>query len=218
MNHEQILDTLNFRHACKEFDPSKKISDQDFELILKAGQLAPSSMGIEPWKFLVIQNEALREELASVSWGGKKQIPSCSHLVILLSRTPQDLKHDSAYIHQLLTDVKQMPEEVEQNFKGIVKMIEETRFNHDEQAILNYSCLQTYLASMNMMMVAAMQKIDSCAIGGFNQQAVEKILINRQLLDKDHFHLTLMLAFGYRVNEPASKTRQSLNDLVTWVK
>ncbi|MDO4927296.1 MAG: nitroreductase family protein, partial [Turicibacter sp.] len=43
MNHEQILDILNFRHACKEFDPSKKISDQDFELILKAGQLAPSS-------------------------------------------------------------------------------------------------------------------------------------------------------------------------------
>ncbi|MDY4815249.1 MAG: nitroreductase family protein, partial [Turicibacter bilis] len=91
MTHEQILEILNFRHACKEFDSSKKISDSDFEIILKGGQLSPSSMGIEPWKFLVIQNESLREELATVSWGGKKQIPSCSHLVILLSRMPKEL-------------------------------------------------------------------------------------------------------------------------------
>lgn len=68
MTHEQILEILNFRHACKEFDSSKKISDSDFEIILKGGQLSPSSMGIEPWKFLVIQNESLREELATVSW------------------------------------------------------------------------------------------------------------------------------------------------------
>ena len=44
MTHEQILEILNFRHACKEFDSSKKISDSDFEIILKGGQLSPSSM------------------------------------------------------------------------------------------------------------------------------------------------------------------------------
>lgn len=218
MTHEQILDILNFRHACKEFDSSKKISDSDFEIILKGGQLSPSSMGIEPWKFLVIQNESLREELATVSWGGKKQIPSCSHLVILLSRMPKELKHDSSYIHHLLTDVKQMPQEAIENFKGVVKMIEDTRFQNNDQALLNYSCLQTYIAAANMMTVSAMQQIDSCAMGGYDQKAVEEILIKHNLLDKDEFYLTLMVAFGYRINEPTRKTRQSLNDLVVWVK
>ena len=218
MTHEQILDILNFRHACKEFDSSKKISDSDFEIILKGGQLSPSSMGIEPWKFLVIQNESLREELATVSWGGKKQIPSCSHLVILLSRMPKELKHDSSYIHHLLTDVKQMPQEAIENFKGVVKMIEDTRFQNNEQALLNYSCLQTYIAAANMMTVSAMQQIDSCAMGGYDQEAVEEILIKYNLLNKDEFYLTLMIAFGYRINEPTPKTRQSLNDLVVWVK
>lgn len=218
MTHEQILDILNFRHACKEFDSSKKIPDSDFKIILKAGQLSPSSMGIEPWKFLVIQNESLREELATVSWGGKKQIPSCSHLVILLSRMPKELKHDSSYIHHLLTEVKQMPQEAVENFKGLVKMIEDTRFQNNEQAILNYSCLQTYIAATNMMTVSAMQQIDSCAIGGYDQKAVEEILIKHNLLDKDKFYLTLMVAFGYRINEPTPKKRQSLNDLVVWVK
>lgn len=218
MTHEQILEILNFRHACKEFDSSKKISDSDFEIILKGGQLSPSSMGIEPWKFLVIQNESLREELATVSWGGKKQIPSCSHLVILLSRMTKELKHDSSYIHHLLTEVKQMPQEAVENFKGVVKMIEDTRFQNNEKALLNYSCLQTYIAAANMMTVSAMQQIDSCAMGGYDQKAVEEILIKHNLLNKDEFYLTLMIAFGYRINEPTPKTRQSLNDLVVWVK
>ena len=218
MTHEQILEILNFRHACKEFDSSKKISDSDFEIILKGGQLSPSSMGIEPWKFLVIQNESLREELATVSWGGKKQIPSCSHLVILLSRMPKELKHDSSYIHHLLTEVKQMPQEAVENFKGVVKMIEDTRCQNNEKALLNYSCLQTYIAAANMMTVSAMQQIDSCAMGGYDQKAVEEILIKHNLLNKDEFYLTLMIAFGYRINEPTPKTRQSLNDLVVWVK
>ena len=218
MTHEQILEILNFRHACKEFDSSKKISDSDFEIILKGGQLSPSSMGIEPWKFLVIQNESLREELATVSWGGKKQIPSCSHLVILLSRMPKELKHDSSYIHHLLTEVKQMPQEAVENFKGVIKMIEDTRFQNNEQALLNYSCLQTYIAAANMMTVSAMQQIDSCAMCGYDQKAVEEILIKHNLLNKEEFYLTLMIAFGYRINEPTPKTRQSLNDLVVWVK
>ena len=218
MTHEKILEILNFRNACKEFDSSKKISDSDFEIILKGGQLSPSSMGIEPWKFLVIQNESLREELATVSWGGKKQIPSCSHLVILLSRMPKELKHDSSYIHHLLTEVKQMPQEAVENFKGVVKMIEDTRFQNNEKALLNYSCLQTYIAAANMMTVSAMQQIDSCAMGGYDQKAVEEILIKHNLLNKDEFYLTLMIAFGYRINEPTPKTRQSLNDLVVWVK
>ena len=218
MTHEQILDILNFRHACKEFDSSKKISDSDFEIILKGGHLSPSSMGIEPWKFLVIQNESLREELATVSWGGKKQIPSCSHLVILLSRMPKELKHDSSYIHHLLTEVKQMPQEAVENFKGVIKMIEDTRFQNNEQALLNYSCLQTYIAAANMMTVSAMQQIDSCAMGGYDQKAVEEILIKHNLLNKEEFYLTLMIAFGYRINEPTPKTRQSLNDLVVWIK
>ncbi|MGB3569190.1 MAG: nitroreductase family protein, partial [Priestia megaterium] len=58
MNHtdkkQEILDAFNFRHATKEFDPTKKISDEDFQFILETGRLSPSSVGYEPWKFLVV--------------------------------------------------------------------------------------------------------------------------------------------------------------------
>ena len=59
-----------------------------------------------------------------------------------------------------------MPQEAVENFKGVVKMIEDTRFQNNEKALLNYSCLQTYIVHLtNMMTVSAMQQIDSCAMG-----------------------------------------------------
>ena len=51
MNRNEVINILNFRHACKEFDSTKKISSEDLEVILEGGRLAPSSVGIEPCQF-----------------------------------------------------------------------------------------------------------------------------------------------------------------------
>ena len=55
MTKQEILSAFQFRHACKEFDSTKKISDEDFELILETARLSPSSFGYEPWHFIVVQ-------------------------------------------------------------------------------------------------------------------------------------------------------------------
>ena len=79
MNRNEVLDILNFRHACKEFDSTKKISSEDLEVIIEGGRLAPSSVGIEPWHFIVIENQELKDELGKVCFGGTKQIHTCSN-------------------------------------------------------------------------------------------------------------------------------------------
>ncbi|WP_235550202.1 nitroreductase family protein, partial [Paenibacillus sp. Soil724D2] len=66
---QEILKAYQLRRACKAFDTNKKISDEDFHFILETGRLSPSSFGFEPWKFVVIQNAALREKLKPVSGG-----------------------------------------------------------------------------------------------------------------------------------------------------
>lgn len=33
--NKKILDVMKFRHACKKFDPTKRVSDEDFETILE---------------------------------------------------------------------------------------------------------------------------------------------------------------------------------------
>lgn len=218
MRREDIRDALNFRYACKIFDESKKINEADFDLILEAGRLAPSSMGIEPWKFVVLQNEKLREEIANVSWGGKKQIPSASHVVLILSRKADDLKYDSEYINELLVNTKKLPDDVVEIMKKIMKDIEDSRFQNKDDLIEHYSKEQAHIAMADMMQTAALMRIDSCPIGGFDKEAVEKILIENNILDPKHFELALIIAFGYRAEEPAPKTRRAKEQVIEWVK
>ena len=99
---QKILDAFMFRHACKEFDDTQKITDEDFNFILETARLSPSSFGFEPWKFIVVQNKELRGKLHEVIWGGGKQIPTASHLVLTLVRKSHFMKYDSEYIDNFM--------------------------------------------------------------------------------------------------------------------
>ena len=215
MNRNEVLDILNFRHACKEFDSTKKIISEDLEVILEGGRLAPSSVGIEPWHFVVVKNQELKDELAKVCFGGTKQIPTCSDFIIFLTRTPKEIKSDSPYIEHLLKDVQHLPEDASSNMKKFLKSAENMIGDDNMQSYANE---QTYIALSSMMLSAAMLNIDSCAIGGMDKKAVEKILVDRNLMDTDKFQVTLGCAFGYRVNKAKPKLRQSMNEVVTMVK
>ncbi|MGL5634113.1 MAG: NAD(P)H-dependent oxidoreductase [Sarcina sp.] len=215
-----IMESLDFRHACKEFDNTKQISDEDFNLILESGRLAPSSMGLEPWKFIVIDNQQYKDELGAASWGGRRQIPSCSKFVVILTRNGKSLKYDSKYIDHLLRDVKQVPEEIGVQIKTTLKNLERERFDIEnrDDLILMYSNTQSHMALMNMMYTAALLKIDSCAIGGYDEKTLENILIKEGMLDKSEFEIGTTVAFGYRKDEPRAKTRQSFEDVVSVIK
>lgn len=216
MNRNEVMNVLNFRHACKKFDINKKIDRKDLEVIIEAGRLAPSSIGIEPWHFIVVESQELRDELSNVCFGGKIQIPTCSHFIIYLTRTANEIKHDSSYINHLLNDVQKLPKEQSSMLKNFMKSTEDIL--GDDRALQCYGNEQTYIALSSMMLSAAMLSIDSCAIGGMDKKAVEKILIDRGLLDKDKFQVTIGCAFGYRANEASTKVRQPIEEVATIVK
>ena len=67
--HQHILDVFHRRYATKKFDSNKKISDADWQTIIEAGRLSPSSFGYEPWKFLLIENPEIKEDLKKICWG-----------------------------------------------------------------------------------------------------------------------------------------------------
>ncbi|KAA6447760.1 NAD(P)H-dependent oxidoreductase [Bacillus swezeyi] len=220
---QEILDAYRFRHAAKEFDPNKKISDEDFQFILETGRLSPTSFGLEPWKFLVVQNEQLREKLRTVSWGAQGQLPTASHFVLLLGRTAQEMKYDSDYIAHQLNDVKKMPPEIMENMikkDGVLSKFQESDFHllESDRAIFDWVSKQTYIALGNMMTAAAMIGIDSCPIEGFDYDQVHEILEKEGLLEEGKFDISVMAAFGYRVKEPRPKTRRELDQIVEWVE
>lgn len=215
---KQILDAFNFRHACKTFDAARKIPDEDFGFILEAARLSPSSFGFEPWKFLVIQNPELREKIKPVSWGAQGQLPTASHFVIILARKEKSMHYEADYIQDHMRDVKQLPEDVVEMLGGFYREFQTRDFQLTEspRAMFDWACKQTYIALGNMMSVAAQIGIDSCPIEGFDREKLEAVLVEEGLLDTNEFGVSVMVAFGYRENEPYPKTRHNEKAVVEW--
>ncbi len=218
MNKQDVLNAFQFRHACKDFDTSRKIRDEDFEYILELGRLSPSSFGFEPWLFLVVQSPELRERLKEHTWGGQEQIPHSSHMVVFLARKAGTLRYDKNYPKYIMTEVQHLPEDAIELRGQFVERFQKNDFKllEKENGLFDWACRQIYIALGNMMSGAAMIGIDSCPMEGFNQDKVNAVLAEDFGIDTDEFGVAVMCAFGYRVAEPRQKTRQPLDKVVRW--
>ncbi len=217
IDQQAILNAFHFRHACKAFDPTRKISEADFHFILETGRLSPSSFGYEPWRFLVIQDMALREKLLTVAWGAKGQFPTASHVIAILARK-DDMRPGSGYTEHIMREVKHFSDDAITRRTALYKQFHESDFKLQEpRALFDWSCRQAYIALANMMTAAAMVGIDSCPIEGFSQEGADRILAEAGLLEDGRFGLAVMVAFGYRTNPPTPKTRQTLERITRWV-
>ena len=201
---------MDFRHACKVFDESKKISDEEIHYILEAGQKSPSSFGMEAWKFLVITNEELKAKLRPFCWG-QVQVTSCSHLVIVLAGI-ENAKVESGMPKKRFTR-REMPQESLDFYMDIYAKHLEKTLSTDEN-IYAWTAKQSYIALGNMMTAAAYIGIDSCPIEGFEKEKVEEVLG----LDTSKYQLAVVVPFGYRINEQPSQLRLPFDEVVEFIK
>jgi len=214
-----FLDAMKFRHACKEFNSTKKISDEDFNAILEIGRISPSSFGLEPWKFVMVQNSELREKLKAFSWGAQGQLPTASHFMIILSRKKSGMLYSSEYIRHMLEDVKQLPADVLELYNGFYEKFQKEDFKllESDRTLFDWATKQTYIALANMMTGAASMRIDSCPIEGFDYDLTEAFIKDELDIDTEEFGPAVMVAFGYRKEEPhREKVRQELDDVTAW--
>jgi nitroreductase len=207
---DEFLNMMDFRHACKIFDETKKISDEDMNYILEVGRKSPSSFGMEAWKFLVITNDRLREELKPFCWN-QPQITTCSHLVVVLAGIDR-LKVESGMVQSQLMR-RNLPKDKLDSFIELYASHLNDTLSSDEK-IYQWSARQTYIASANMMSGASFIGIDSCPIEGFEKENIEKVL----KLDTSKFQVAMLLPFGYRINEQSTQLRSSFEDVVEFVK
>ncbi len=211
-----VLEAMRFRHACKVFDPKRRIPDAQFEAILETARLSPSSYGFEPWKFLVVQNMDLREKLRTVTWGAQRSLPTASHFIVLLARTAQGMRYNASYIWHIMRDIHKLPETHLQKRESLVKNFQESDFHllDSDRLLFEWAARQTYIALGNMMTAAALMGIDSCPIEGFPVDAVNAILRDNCGVDTNALQVSCMVAFGYRTEPQPTKSRQPLEAIV----
>ena len=201
---------IDFRHACKIFDDTKKISDEDINYILDAGHRSPSSFGMEAWKFLVITNEELKEKIRPLCWN-QVQITSCSHLVVVLAGI-QSVKVESGIPQQRFSR-REITQEQKDFYIDLYSKHLQNTLSSDEN-IYSWTARQTYIAASNMMSAAAFVEIDSCPIEGFEKENIEELLN----IDTTKYQLSLVLPFGYRLNEQSTQIREPFEDIVEFIK
>lgn len=215
----EFLKALNRRYACKEFDSSKIIPDEDFNFILEAGRLSPSSFGFEPWEFLIIRDERKKLEVTEFSWGGRDRAIGASHFVVVLTRKG-DLKYDTEYLYNFMKNVQKLPEDVIEVKTNFFKEFQEKDFKllENERTLSDWANKQAYIALGNMLTAGAIIGLDSCPIEGFDKEKTLEVLSNKFDIDTNKFDIAYMIAFGYALNpNKFEKTRRKIEEVAKFI-
>lgn len=217
MNAEEILALQHRRFATKHYDKTKKIAKKDWQVIIEAARLTPSSLGLEPWKILLLENETHKKALFPMAWGAQASLEGASHFVIILAK--KNITYDSDYVKHISETVKGHPYDKNSKYAQKLKdYLENDADLNTPRALFDWASKQTYLLLENMMMTAAALDIDSCPIEGFNYAQVEKYLATQGLIDLDEYGVSVMASFGYRDQEITPKKRRPLSEIYQVIK
>lgn len=191
------IEALNWRYAVKKFS-TRKLPQGKVDLIFESLRLTPSSLGLQAWKFINVENQEIREKLVAASWN-QQQVKDASHLLVFAR--PLLLNQDDVdkYVN-LLAKERKMEEVKKDNFRSMVN-------NHlktlDEKQLGVWLDKQLYIALGNLMTVCAIEKIDTCPMEGFQAAEYDKILGLKEM----GLTSVLVCPVGYRADDDEYKTQ-----------
>jgi nitroreductase len=193
-----LLDALAWRYATKVFDPARPLDPGTWAQLEAALVASPSSYGLQPYRFLRIQDPALRAQLRPVSWG-QSQITDAAELVVFLARTDLAEADIDAYLARI-AEVRGVAVESLGAFRGM--MVGNLVTGPAHATIGEWAARQAYLALGNLMTSAALLGVDTCAIEGLDPAAYDRILG----LEGSGYRALCALALGHRGPDDAYAT------------
>lgn len=208
-----LVDALKWRYATKRFDPAKKIADETWAALEQALVLAPSSMGLQPWKFLVVREPAIREQLLAASWG-QKQVVDCSHYVVFALRKNLDVDHIDRHIERVI-EVRGGSKEALQGYRDMMaKNTDKARAKGELDTWMSH---QVYIALGQFMAAAAVLGVDTCPMEGLEPSKYDTIL----KLGEQGYTTLCGCAAGFRAEgdkyATTPKVRFKTDDVVTHI-
>lgn len=214
MNHvipeQQLLSALNWRYATKTFDAGRKIPEATWKTLEETLLLSPSSFGLQPYRFVVVKDQAVRAALRPHSWN-QSQVTDASHYVVFAGRTAMTEAEIDRFLDRVV-EVRGIPRESLEGYRGM--MYGSLLSPGAEARIPHWSALQAYIALGNLMTSAALLGIDTCAIEGFAPAEYDALLGLRE----QGYASVVCCALGYRSAEDkyaaAAKVRLPVGELI----
>ena len=210
---ETLVGALQWRYATKKFDPARKIPAATWAALESALVLAPSSYGLQPWKFVVAQDPALRTRLTAASFG-QAQVADCSHYVIFALRKNLGAAEVDRYIDRIV-EVRGGVKEKLQGYRNL--MVASMDRAREEGRLDPWMSHQSYIALGQFMAAAALLGVDTCPMEGLEPPRYDEILG----LAPQGYATLCACAAGYRAEgdkyAAAAKVRFPASEVVSYL-
>jgi nitroreductase len=213
IDRTQLIDQLNWRYATKQYDATRKISAADWATLEEALVLSPSSYGLQPWTFVVVDDPAVRAQLLLASYG-QPQVADASHLVVFATKANLSEADVDAHIRRS-ANVRGVPAD---SLSGLRTMVLRSVVHGlTEAERRSWAVNQTYIALGNLMTSAALLGIDATPMEGIERGRYDDILA----LKPRGLTTSVIAALGYRAAgdkyASAPKVRFAREDVVQHV-
>ena len=204
----QLIQDLKWRYAVKKYNSSKKVSQEDLSIIQEALQLAPSAFGFQALKYIIIENQELKNQLLSKSHN-QHQVVDASHVIVLCAYNSITESQIENHIERI-AQVRDIPST---NLSGFKDHLRTTFSKWSEEKTREWTAKQCYISLGMLMQTCAQLRIDATPMEGFDPEGYDEIL----KLKEQNLHAVLVCPIGYRHDEDGYgkmvKVRKPISDL-----
>ena len=208
-----LIDTLNWRYACKNMDAEKPVEEEKVDRILEAIRLTATSSGLQQYELLVITNKEIQAKLQAIAWN-QSQVTAASHVIVFAAWD----NYTEERINMMFDLTNEIRGFKNDGWEAYRQMLLSTYPNRDAEANYQHAARQAYVALGTALIAAAMEGVDSTPMEGFDPAAADEILGLREL----GLRSVVLLPLGYRKEEGdwlvnLKKVRRPLEDFVTLI-
>ncbi|MEH7352996.1 nitroreductase family protein [Neobacillus drentensis] len=198
---KSLSELIKERHSVRKYDPTYKISQEEIKDILKEATLAPSSSNLQPWRFIVIQDQETKKELRTIA-NNQEQVVTASAVIAVLGDKEMYKSVEKVYRSALEAGFMD-----EANMERLIESTNKTYPFAPEETRKNIAAFDAGLISMQIMLIAKDRGFDTVPMGGFNkEQFMEKFKVS------DRYYPVVLIPIGKAAAPAFKTTRLPLED------
>lgn len=186
---DNYIQSLEWRYATKKYDSSRKVSAEDLQTLKDAVRLSVSSMGLQPYKVVIVENTQVREQLKAAAFN-QSGIVDASHLFVFANEANVGVRHVEDYIE----NIARVREVSAESLSPFADKIKEFLMSQTDESRMFWTSKQAYIAMSSLINAAAVLKIDATPMEGFDKQEFNRILG----LDAMGLNAAVVATVGYR--------------------
>lgn len=159
-----VTEAITHRRSIKHYDAQHKMTEQEIAKLMSLAMLSPTAFNIQNWRFVVVTDAVLRQQIRAVSWS-QAQVEEASLLIVLTA------------------DLKSWTKQPERYWANAPKPVQDylvpaigNYYKDHEQVQRDEGMRSCGMAAMTIMLAAKEMGYDTCPMDGFDFDAVAKLL------------------------------------------